>query len=1038
MIADPADFTSKQWAFLAVLEAFGQPVPVDLAAALAPLAPGLLLDLLERGLSLGLLEKNGPQLFGLAADLPEEIRKKLAALNDPDRLAWLNGRLKDLKLISLVPPQALARLFSRSGRLIEAACMEADLARTAVVNGRLEEAYRSLLTGLKMLVPVLGHPENDGPFVAAALDFSSLTFILGLDFDRAVDYLQQARVATLRLGDQRSRAMTDLHLGRFYYLGDRRLDAISAFETGRKTVEELGDEDILIQAAEFIGLYYFLRGLHLEAVEHLERATQASEASRIIGLVNPSAPLYLGFCAAYLGQFHRAVGSLDCFWRRAKREANPVLASTYRAALGAVLLQIDKKKEGRFHLEGALKDAEAGRNALAKYSALGGLAYFYYTENQIGKAREFLSRLIAEGTGSGIRRQYGSPYVLELLFEFHRLGLEPIPSFSFHDQIERLLREPSVHLRGVALRLMAMDELIAGGDLQKIRADLEESEQCLIKSGDPIQLAKTRVEMAQLCVTGGNRRDARILVQKARKGLSGHSENLFPDALRALLEDLELDAEVAVTPAETLLTNLEDIIASPFAPILADSLHALFLQLNRLLGAERGGLFWRNDPQDPDPVLRAGRNLTDVETAKPEFEPSLNLIRRILRTGRPSIQRTALAGSPAGRETRAVLLLPLTLDGRVRGVLYHDNSYFPDCFEGLPKTVLEDVATRLSGWIQRADQFARLLEETKRLTLERSVLRDLSNGGEIIIGPSPAMVRILDMADRAAASDSNVLIQGETGVGKELLARRLHERSPRAKKPFVTVDPTTIPENLMESELFGHEKGAFTGADRRKPGWVELAHTGTLFIDEIGEIPKASQAKLLRVLQEKTFVRIGGTRSLTSDFRLIAATNRILEAEVAAGRFREDLFFRLNIVNLKIPPLRERPGDILPLARHFLARFAKKYNRPGLEFLPDNEEKLKSYPWPGNVRELQNLIERAVILSTGARLQLSLPAPFKHSTEHPFQDHPTLDELQRRYIYYALEMTGGRIGGSGGAAQILGLKRTTLHTRMKKLGLKRK
>ena len=1032
------EFISEQWALLAVLEAFGRPVPVDLAATLAPLSPGLLLDLLERGVSLGLLEKDDRQHFGLDSALPESVRKKLAALNDPDRLARMIDRLKDPKLIAMVPPQALARLLSRSGRLVEAARLEAGLARTAVSDGRLEEAYRSLSTSLKLLLPFLGHPENDAPFVSAALDFSSLTFVLGLDFDLAVDHLQQARSAALRLGDQRSRAMADLHLGRFYYLGDRRLDAMSAFEAGRKTVEELGDEDILIQAAEFIGIYYFLRGLHTEAVEHLERATQASESSRIIGLVNPSAPYYLGFCAAYLGQFHRAVGNLDSFWQRAKREANSVMASTCRAALGAVLIYIDKKKEALFHLEGALKDAETGRNALARYSALGGLAYYYFTENQVGKARDYLSRLTEAGSGSGIRRQYGSPYVLELLFEFHRRGLEPIPDFSFHDQVERLLREPSIHLRGVALRLKAMDALIAGGGLQTIRAGLEESEQYLLTSGDPIQLAKTRVEMAQLHLREGNLHKARLLAQKARKGLSGYSENLFPDALRALLDNLDPDVDTSDAPTEALQNGLENIIASPFSPVFQETLDDLFLQLNRLLGAERGGLFWLESERDSGPLFRAGRNLTEAETAKSGFEPSLKLIRQVFRTGRPCFRRIALSGSRPGREARAVLLLPLTLNGRVRGVLYHDNSYFPDCFDGLTQTFLEGVASRLSDWIQRADQFAQLLDESHQLSLEQNAQRELTNGGDIILGPSPAMVRALEMADRAAASDSNVLIQGATGVGKALLARRLHDRSPRAKKPFVTVDPTTIPENLMESELFGHEKGAFTGADRRKPGWVELSHTGTLFIDEIGEIPKNSQSKLLRVLQDKTFVRIGGTRALTSDFRLIAATNRDLEAEVAAGRFREDLFYRLNIVNLALPPLRERQADILPLARHFLARYTKKYNRPGLWLSPEDEKHLRSYTWPGNVRELKNLIERAVVMTTGTRLQLSLPVAPRPTTEHPFHDYPTLDEVQRRYISYILETTDGRVGGPGGAAQIMGLKRTTLHTRMKKLGLKRK
>jgi transcriptional regulator with GAF, ATPase, and Fis domain len=298
------------------------------------------------------------------------------------------------------------------------------------------------------------------------------------------------------------------------------------------------------------------------------------------------------------------------------------------------------------------------------------------------------------------------------------------------------------------------------------------------------------------------------------------------------------------------------------------------------------------------------------------------------------------------------------------------------------------------------------------------------------------MLQILAQLDLIAGSDGTVLIMGETGTGKELFANRLHQKSTRRESPFVIVDPTTIPETLVESELFGHEKGAFTGADRQKPGRLELANGGTLFIDEVGEIPKSVQAKLLRVLQEKTLVRVGGTRTLRSDFRLVAATNRDLAAEVAAGRFREDLYYRINVVPLVIPPLRERKEDIPLLARTFLAKYAARYGRPEIELSGEDGEKLMGHDWPGNVRELENVVERTVLLSMGEELEFRLPAEELNVARNHFSDYPTLDEMQRRYIQQVLEKTGGKIGGPGGAAQILGMKRTTLNDRMRKLGLR--
>jgi transcriptional regulator with GAF, ATPase, and Fis domain len=298
------------------------------------------------------------------------------------------------------------------------------------------------------------------------------------------------------------------------------------------------------------------------------------------------------------------------------------------------------------------------------------------------------------------------------------------------------------------------------------------------------------------------------------------------------------------------------------------------------------------------------------------------------------------------------------------------------------------------------------------------------------------MTNLLAQADRIAESGAIVLLLGETGVGKELMARRIHRKSLRSNAPYVIVDTPTIPESLLESEMFGHEKGAFTGADRQKSGRIELADRGTLFLDEVGELPLSIQGKLLRVLEQKTFSRIGSNRVLHSDFRLVAATNRNLAEEVARGRFREDLYYRLNVVPLEIPPLRERDRDVVLLARHFLALYAKRFNRPHLVLTPSEEEELTAYDWPGNVRELRNVMERAVLLSSGERLALNLPVDPRSEANHSFEDCPTMDNLQRRYIQYVLERTGNRISGSGGAAEVLGMDRATLYHRMKKLGLR--
>jgi formate hydrogenlyase transcriptional activator len=310
-----------------------------------------------------------------------------------------------------------------------------------------------------------------------------------------------------------------------------------------------------------------------------------------------------------------------------------------------------------------------------------------------------------------------------------------------------------------------------------------------------------------------------------------------------------------------------------------------------------------------------------------------------------------------------------------------------------------------------------------------------------IVGNSAALQRILGIVRLVAPTNATVLIHGETGTGKELIAEALHKCSDRATGPFVKVNCAAIPAGLLESELFGHERGAFTGAVARRVGRVELASRGTLFLDEIGEMPLELQPKLLRVLQEGEFERLGDSRTLKSNARLIAATNRDLGVLVNEQRFRSDLYYRLNVFPIRASALRERPEDIPQLVRHFVQQFSRRMNK-SIETIPSEiMTALVRYPWPGNVRELQNLIERAVIISTGLVLNLSMEELQLSAIGPPVSSHgngnlrATLEEAERQEIVAALGKTIGKIAGPNGAAALLGLSRSTLQSRMQKLGI---
>jgi formate hydrogenlyase transcriptional activator len=349
------------------------------------------------------------------------------------------------------------------------------------------------------------------------------------------------------------------------------------------------------------------------------------------------------------------------------------------------------------------------------------------------------------------------------------------------------------------------------------------------------------------------------------------------------------------------------------------------------------------------------------------------------------------------------------------------------------------VARQIATALENSLAFQELAEIKEKLATEKLYLEDeirLDHNLGNAVGESPAFQALLKSAQIVAPTDASVLIMGETGTGKELVARAIHEASTRSGRNFVKVNCAAIPATLLESELFGHEKGAFTGAVSQKMGRFELADQGTLFLDEIGEIPLELQPKLLRAIQEQEFERLGGNRTIRIDVRIIAATNRDLKTMMEEGRFRSDLYYRLLVFPIRVPPLRERREDIPLLVRYFTQKFAQRMSRP-IEAIPSHVmEALTRYHWPGNIRELQNLIERSVILTRGTALRVSLPDGAGLAPQ-PARGAGTGSSNEREIILRALEQTGGVVGGPQGAAARLGLKRTTLQSRMKRFGIGR-
>jgi formate hydrogenlyase transcriptional activator len=501
-----------------------------------------------------------------------------------------------------------------------------------------------------------------------------------------------------------------------------------------------------------------------------------------------------------------------------------------------------------------------------------------------------------------------------------------------------------------------------------------------------------------------------------------------------------------------LLLDLNNSIVSKLE--LRDLLRVISASVRRVMQCDLVGVNLP-DPQSGELKLYA----LDFPGAKGflregMLQPPDSLPARVFRTAQPST--FTLGSDPRHNSETEVKLyrdeglqsfcwLPLISHDRRLGVLGLSRTKV-NPFSQDDVQFLMQVASQVAIAVENALAYGQISELTDKLAQEKLYLEDeirTEANFKEIVGKSQALQRVLKLVETVAPTGSTVLISGETGTGKELIARAIHDLSSRQSRTFVKLNCAALPAGLLESELFGHEKGAFTGAVAQRIGRLELANHGTLFLDEVGEIPLELQPKLLRILQEREFERLGSTRTIQTDVRLITATNRDLATMVEEQKFRSDLFFRLNVFPIHAPPLRERCEDIPLLVRHFAEEFSRRMNRRIETVSSETMNSLCQYAWPGNIRELQNVIERAVILSSGRSLKIpvaelhprSMPVIGEASSRKRQPVRSILAEVDRDQIVRALQETGGRVGGRDGAAARLGLKRTTFITRMNKLGI---
>ena len=788
------------------------------------------------------------------------------------------------------------------------------------------------------------------------------------------------------------------------------------FHSAMELLKALDDKELYTRITPFLIVMHFIRGNFQKALECYEML-QKSTHRPVLPFFESQLVLQAASSATYLGHFAHALGMIKSAISTAELEGNAMSAQVCRQHLGVLYAYMRREDDALETLQSVVSRTTMAANPKLMLRAFATIALCY---SRMDRA-EMSYNLLADALRQAKRHpsfslSYNYLWILELAAFYAEHGFPPLPGIDLDTLLREAETSPSPMMRGHALRLKAI--LLRNTSPQEALKLLDASLATLKDAAMPIEYGFGQRRRSEILSVLGREEEAQEAREEALKHLSRIGIDrqrptwASPDQKEALFDACCREAG-SIHEWETLEEYCYQLAAC----------------LRKVFRAERTALF----RMDGETLLRCGScNLSGSEIASGMFAPGRDLIRERIR------EKTPFASQRNGLD---ILCLPFRLPGGNPWLLYADSSAHSS---RIPHCAQEDLG-RIGLFCASELKNALRLLEARNMRAEVRQIHAVTKMAQEerleLWGKSPSFRMCLERAKVVSATDAAVLLLGETGVGKEVMANYVHRHS-GCKGPFVAVHPASVSENLFENEFFGHEKGAFTGATGQKIGFFELADNGTLFIDEVGDIPMNMQIKLLRVLQEHRFMRVGGTKEIHSSFRLIAATNRDLPRAVREGTFREDLYYRISVIPVTIPPLRERLEDleelIMAFTDHFSRRYGKKIPCPDKESL----RRLSEYQWPGNIRELRNAVERAVILYTGGPFDLAVGGqretqePSPHAETSLYADTPTLQELQRRYIQYILNKTGGRISGENGAEKLLGMKRSTLYLKLRQYGIK--
>ena len=906
-------------------------------------------------------------------------------------------------------------------------------------------------------------------FVKCVLKLSKLEYMRGISPAETLALQREAIEMINQSNLTGEDALLFLYAGMGEHFGGELERGETLRAKGIKYLKEFNYLDLESEAVPLIVWHYYLTGDLKRTIGYYESyliPIESRSDEEIIIMAYPS----VIFSYFLMGEYSRALILCENIYKKALKLHDRIASNLMFAISGRIRVYMGDMENAETILYNSYAEARELRYGWGLYYSLCGICFFQFQKGNYEASREalFLARQAA--------RDYeffpinASPFLLDVMKMIRDYHLEPVDDFDYATQLDNYLHSNNNHLKGVAYRHIALETRESNGNTSAVKDNLHTSITLLEQSGNDKELYKSCVALAKIFLDENDEKNAEMYANKSWKLLSKNERDSFPSRLFRFVTDDQSTVSFS-NLLETTWLELRHVINEE------RMLTRLLTSMCRLLKAECG-VFVTVEQDGFD--IRLTQNVETTEKESMQLKRIYHVISKAVRTGQPNVnykfcKKQEEFVESTVRTPKYSVCIPFVKEGKTFAALYVESYYVNEPLTEEEISMIEEFGHKMSDPLFAVLNYEAVSSEAATIEEEEKIEPSITMKNTRFCSSVDAEVDfILQQIEKVAETNIPVLIIGETGAGKEVFAREVYEKS-SYKKTFIKVNCGAIPESLIESELFGYEKGSFTGAAQRKKGYFELAEGGTIFLDEIGELSLMAQVKLLRVLQEHEFMRVGGNSVVKVDFRLIAATNKDLHNEVEQGAFRKDLYYRLNVVQLQVPPLRSRKEDILNFAEFFIAKFCAEQNKPLCRIDEKTKMEMLAYDWPGNVRELENVMQRAVLFSRNGWIQvelrkegecdfsrvssaagesdlrshtqdplvLTMQQPKVTPTRTPEAQLPlctklrTLEEMERSYIEEVLSHCGGKIAGKGGAAEILGMKRTTLISRMEKLGMRK-